>query len=93
VLFLENLDDVFENLGIEGQHDFRAFLSNHQKTAIVATSQQLSREFIDRNKRIHGDRVVGFLTPTGWEVDTPADLEFIEWKAKCEKTIFEKIFG
>jgi len=53
----------------------------------------LSREFIDRNKRIHGDRVVGFLTPTGWEVDTPADLEFIEWKAKCEKTIFEKIFG
>ncbi len=54
ILFIENLDIVFKTLGREGQHALRSFLTNHQKTAVVATSQQLSDEFNDREGPFYG---------------------------------------
>jgi len=54
ILFIENLDVVFKTLGREGQHALRSFLTNHQKTAVVATSQQLSDEFNDREGPFYG---------------------------------------
>ena len=54
ILFIENLDAVFKTFGREGQHAFRSFLTNHQKTAVVATSQQISDEFNDREGPFYG---------------------------------------
>ncbi len=54
VLIIENLDDVFKTLGREGQHAFRSFLTNHQRTTVIATSQQISDEFNDREGPFYG---------------------------------------
>ena len=54
VLIIENLDDVFKAFGRQGQHAFRSFLTNHQRTTVIATSQQISDEFNDREGPFYG---------------------------------------
>jgi tetratricopeptide (TPR) repeat protein len=41
VVMLENLDDIFDGLGDEGQQQWRAYLQNHSNTAVLATAQSL----------------------------------------------------
>ncbi len=41
LLLAENLDDLFDGIGVEGQKRFRAFLQDTRFTTILATSQSL----------------------------------------------------
>jgi Ca2+-binding RTX toxin-like protein/DNA-binding transcriptional ArsR family regulator len=59
LLFIENLDLIFEGLGDEGQKQWRAFLQTHPFTSIVATSQRLFNSVRSRDKAFFG-----FFAPT-----------------------------
>jgi tetratricopeptide (TPR) repeat protein len=50
LLVVENLDDVMHGLGSEGQKRWRAFLQEHPVTTTLATSQQLTNDFSDRDR-------------------------------------------
>ncbi len=54
LLFIENLDYVFDGLGIEGQKKWRSFLQEHPHTCIVATSQRLFRGVQKRTEPFFG---------------------------------------
>lgn len=54
LLFIENLDYVFDGLGIEGQKKWRSFLQEHPFTCIVATSQRLFRGVQKRTEPFFG---------------------------------------
>lgn len=41
LVIVENLDDVFEGLGIQGQHRLRAFIQDHAFWSIVATAPEI----------------------------------------------------
>ena len=54
LLFIENLDYVFDGLGLEGQKKWRSFLQEHPFTCIVATSQRLFRGVQKRTEPFFG---------------------------------------
>ena len=54
LLFIENLDYVFDGLGTEGQKKWRSFLQEHPFTCIVATSQRLFRGVQKRTEPFFG---------------------------------------
>ncbi len=54
LLFIENLDLIFECLGDEGQKQLRAFLQAHAFTTIVATSQRLCKSVKAREQPFFG---------------------------------------
>lgn len=54
VILVENLDLLFENLGIDGQHQFRALLQEHPFACLVTTSRQLFRAVTDRDEPFFG---------------------------------------
>jgi tetratricopeptide (TPR) repeat protein len=54
LLFVENLDLVFEGLGDAGQKQWRAFLQTHPFTSIVATSQRLFKSIKSREQPFFG---------------------------------------
>lgn len=54
LLFIENLDYVFDGLGAEGQKKWRSFLQEHPFTCIVATSQRLFRGVQKRTEPFFG---------------------------------------
>ena len=53
----------------------------------------LSTKFIETNKQIHGGKVLGFVTPLTWEIDTEDDFDFLEWKAAGTSCFMDKVFG
>ena len=52
----------------------------------------LSREFIQRNKKIHGDKVLPFITPITHELDRLEDVDYLEFQLNRNKEIFSKVF-
>ena len=54
LLFIENLDYVFDGLGAEGQKKWRSFLQEHPFTCIVATAQRLFTGVQDRKQPFFG---------------------------------------
>lgn len=54
LLFVENLDMIFEGLKDEGQKQWRAFLQIHPFTSIVATSQRFFKDVKDRDQPFFG---------------------------------------
>ncbi|MEX0819261.1 MAG: tetratricopeptide repeat protein [Pirellulaceae bacterium] len=54
LLFIENMDYVFDGLGDRGQRQWRAFLQEHPFTSLVATSQRLFQGVQDRNLPFFG---------------------------------------
>ncbi|MFT4556958.1 MAG: tetratricopeptide (TPR) repeat protein [Porticoccaceae bacterium] len=58
LLFIENLDYVFDGLSKEGQQKWRSFLQEHPFTCIVATSQRLFSGIKKREQPFFG-----FFTP------------------------------
>lgn len=53
----------------------------------------LKTSFIVKNNRMHGNRVMPFITPKSYEVDTEEDFEFLEWKINKDDTIVKTLFG
>jgi hypothetical protein len=54
VILVENLDLLFENLGIDGQHQLRALLQENPFACLVTTSRQLFRAVTDRDEPFFG---------------------------------------
>tara|TARA_Y100000589_G_C26949797_1_gene546003 strand:+ start:29 stop:754 length:726 start_codon:yes stop_codon:yes gene_type:complete len=52
----------------------------------------LSVNFINKNKKIHGNRVLPFITPTTYELDTLEDIEFLEFQLNKNQKFFSRIF-
>ncbi len=63
LVFVENLDAVFEGLGLEGQKRLRAFLQEHPQTSLVATSPQLFSGVQSRNAPFFGFFQIEHLQP------------------------------
>ena len=42
---------------------------------------------------MHGDHVLGFVTPPAAEVDCEDDFDFLEFEASRKPAIFETLFG
>ena len=54
LVLVENLDDVFDGLSMEGQQQFRAYLQQYQFTTVLATSQSLFKGVSDRSFPFYG---------------------------------------
>jgi len=53
----------------------------------------IATEFVEAEKKIHGDRVRAFITERVIEVDDVTDLEFLNVSLKMNKAPYEKVFG
>lgn len=53
----------------------------------------LKSAFLIQNKKIHGDKVIAYITPKVVEVDAIEDFEILEYQINKNKKIFENIFG
>lgn len=53
----------------------------------------LRTSYILENKRIHGDKVLAYITPYATEVDTIEDFKFLEFEIKSNPLIFKDLFG
>ncbi len=53
----------------------------------------LSSDFIEIENRIHGDRVMAFITERVEEVDVAADLEFLSISLDMSNVAYERVFG
>ncbi len=52
----------------------------------------LKVSMITEQARLHGDRVLGFLTPPVTEIDRPEDLEFLEFELKKNSELVDRLF-
>ena len=52
----------------------------------------LKASFILRNNKIHGNRVMPFITPRSYEIDTEEDFEFLEWQINRNDDIIKVLF-
>lgn len=52
----------------------------------------LRTEFIKKEKRIHGDNVISFISEEVTEVDEIKDFEYLEFQISKDKKLFNKIF-
>ena len=53
----------------------------------------LRSSYIIEKKQIHGDQVIGFITPPMVEVDTLDDFNYLEYQANREQALISKLFG
>ena len=72
LLIVENLDDLLLALREEGQRKLRAFVQNHGRVAILATSTSLIEALTEREKTFYGFFRTQTLTSFG--VEEAADL-------------------
>jgi len=72
LLIIENLDDLLLALREEGQRKLRAFVQNHGRVTILATSTSLIEALIEREKTFYGFFRTQTLAPFG--VEEAADL-------------------
>ncbi len=63
LLFIENLDLIFEGLGDAGQTQWRSFLQTHPFTSIVGTSQRLFKDVQVREQPFFGFFATEHLKP------------------------------
>ena len=63
LLFVENLDMIFDGLGDEGQKQWRGFLQTHPFASIVATSQRLFKSVKTRQQPFFGFFATDHLRP------------------------------
>ncbi len=52
----------------------------------------ISSQFVRQNNRIHGNKVIAFITPQTYEVDTPSDFEYLEYIATKNPSIIYDLF-
>lgn len=52
----------------------------------------LSVEHIQRQQKIHGDRVVAFVTPPTTEVDSAEEIDYLEFQLADDPTIATRVF-
>jgi DNA polymerase III delta prime subunit len=67
VVLLENLDDLFEQLGDQGQKAWRAFIQNHSNTILVCTTPSLFTGITIQKSAFYGFFDVEPLTELSYE--------------------------
>jgi len=49
--------------------------------------------YINENKLLHGNRVMAFITPVSYEVDTLEEYKFLKWQIKNNESITKMLFS
>jgi CMP-N-acetylneuraminic acid synthetase len=53
----------------------------------------LDPNYILRESKIHGDKILAFQTPVMTEVDSIEDLEYLEWQITQQPHLIKTVFG
>lgn len=54
LLVAENINDLFENMGVKGQQSLRAFLQNHSRAVLLVASPALTDDLSDHDAPFYG---------------------------------------
>ncbi|MBF0380657.1 MAG: acylneuraminate cytidylyltransferase family protein [Magnetococcales bacterium] len=90
--------DEFKVLKQLGRQDTNIDSANIGRQQFPSTYQAngyvdvLSTEFIQKNRMLHGDRVLPFITPTVVEVDTMDDFNHLEFLSKNNPEFIHALF-
>ena len=82
-----------------GSNSFALDESNGPRQSFSKTYQAngyvdvIKTEYVIENNKLHGDRVIAFVTPRVVEVDTPDDFDYLEYQMAKNPVIVKKLFG
>lgn len=74
-------------------------LSNMPRQSFAKTFQPngyvdiLKPKYVLKTGKIHGDNVIGFITQRVGEIDNAADFEYVQYLAKKDSSLVEKLFS
>jgi N-acylneuraminate cytidylyltransferase len=68
----------------------QAFPKTYQANGYVDV---LNPEFILKEHKLHGDKIFAFKTPVVTEVDSPSDLEYLNWEVQQNQELVKLVFG
>ena len=68
----------------------QAFPKTYQANGYVDV---LNPEFILKEHKLHGDKIFAFKTPVVTEVDSPSDLEYLNWEVQQNQELIKLVFG
>lgn len=88
VIFLENLDQLFEDIGREGQQRLRSVLQTHPRWSIVATSRTLAPAFTKPQQPFFHTFAPHVLEPLGAEACRDQLLRLAQADGKTELATF-----
>ena len=88
LVLTENLDAIFENLGVEGQQQLRAFIQQHPRLTIVATAQRLVEDLSSRTRPFFGFFQTEHLKPLGVADATRLLQNIAELQGKSDVVAF-----
>lgn len=90
VLILENLDDMFNGLGPEGQRKLRAYLQDNQNCTILATAQSLFKGVSLHNSPFYGFFRIQHLAPLEFDDAVRLISNIARWLQDSELAAFIK---
>jgi len=68
----------------------QAFKTTYEANGYVDVIQS---NYVLEKRRIHGDRVLAYVTPFIAEVDTPEDLDYLRFQVENKSELVERLFG
>jgi CMP-N,N'-diacetyllegionaminic acid synthase len=89
-------EDLFTCLGT-GSHDLE--MANKPRQRFPKTYQAngyvdvLKSDFILEKGQIHGNQVIGYITPPTTEVDTFEDFNYLEYQISKQQNLFSQLFS
>ena len=81
-----------------GSNSFALDASNDPRQSFNKTYQAngyvdvIKTEYVIKNNKLHGDRVIAFITPRVVEVDMPDDFDYLEYQMAKNPVIVKKLF-
>lgn len=81
---------VSNSFALDASNDPRqSFNKTYQANGYVDV---IKTEYVIENNKLHGDRVIAFVTPRVVEVDTPDDFDYLEYQMAKNPVIVKKLF-
>lgn len=81
-----------------GSNSFALDASNDPRQSFNKTYQAngyvdvIKTEYVIKNNKLHGDRVIAFITPRVVEVDMPGDFDYLEYQMAKNPVVVKKLF-
>ncbi len=81
-----------------GSNSFALDASNDPRQGFNKTYQAngyvdvIKTEYVIKNNKLHGDRVIAFIIPHVVEVDTPDDFDYLEYQIAKNPAVVKKLF-
>jgi len=101
----EMSESAYKAFEIEGNYlksiasnSFALDVSNGPRQSFNKTYQAngyvdvIKTEYVIKNNKLHGDRVIAFITPRAVEVDLPDDFDYLEYQMAKNPVIVKKLF-